>query len=205
MASCAPHILFSRIKPLFGVLKHLYISYDQHTIIFQKKRLPNTTSSPSQRRECRTRQQPAHYCWMVRLLSTVVGPRFLLSLNGPQPMMVVKADRCSGKTQLLCTLAAKLAEQNCKVCIVFSCKHLVQSGLQRVANLLPGAQSTDDRVRLLWGGGWVHCGKKVVDDADIFMVDEIGYMDPDVFYEARALLNPYTSAFKNQLPLLSQS
>jgi hypothetical protein len=75
-------------------------------------------------------------------------------------MMVVKADRCSGKTQLLCTLAAKLAEQNYKVCIVFSCKHLVQSGLQRVANLLPGAQSTDNRVRLLWGGGWVHCGKK---------------------------------------------
>jgi hypothetical protein len=75
---------------------------------------------------------------------------------------------------------------NYKLCIVFSCKHLVLSGLQRVANLLPGAQSTDDRVRLLGGGGWVHCGKNVVDDADIFMVDEIGYMDPDVFYEALA-------------------
>jgi hypothetical protein len=28
-------------------------------------------------------------------------------------------------------------------------------------------------------GSWgeVHCGKNVVDDADIFMVDEIGYID----------------------------
>jgi hypothetical protein len=120
------------------------------------------------------------------LLSTVVGPRFLLSLNGPQPVMVVKADRCSGKTQLLCTLAAKLAEQNYKVCIVFSCKHLALSGMQRVANLLPGARSIDNRVWLLGGGRWVHCGKIVVDDADIFMVDEIGYKDPDVFYEALA-------------------
>ena len=97
--------------------------------------------------------------------------------------MVVKANRQSGKTQLLCTLAAKLAVQHYKVCIVFSCKHQALSGMQRVAQLLPDAESIDNRVRPLEGGGWVHCGKKVVDDADIFMVDEIGYMDPTVFYE----------------------
>jgi hypothetical protein len=103
-------------------------------------------------------------------------------------MMVVKADRCSGKTQLLCTLAAKLAMQNHKVCIVFSSKHLALSAMERVAKLMPGAhKSTDNRrVHPSFGGGWVHCGKTVVEDADIFMVDELGYMDPDVFYEALA-------------------
>lgn len=102
--------------------------------------------------------------------------------------MVVKADRCSGKTQLLCTLAAQLATQNYKVCIVFSSKHLALGAMERVAKLLPGAHTSTDnrRIHPSFGGGWVHCGKTVVDDADIFMVDELGYMDPDVFYEALA-------------------
>jgi hypothetical protein len=124
------------------------------------------------------------------VLSSVVGPRFLLSL-GSSPVvdhhsraMLVKANRCSGKTQLLCTLAARLAIQNhYKVCIVFSCEHLALNAMARVAQLLPDAQTTNNRVHPSFGGGWVHCGKQVVNDADVFLVDELGYMDPNVFYE----------------------
>jgi hypothetical protein len=124
----------------------------------------------------------------MELLNSVVGPRFLFSLGGEHPSgtMVVKANRRSGKTELLCTLAAKLAVQHYKVCIVFSCKHLALSAMERVAQLLPEAQITDGRVHPSFGCGWVHCGKQVVEDADVFFVDELGYMDPDVFYEALA-------------------
>jgi hypothetical protein len=57
--------------------------------------------------------------------------------------------------------------------------------MQRVINLLPNAQNIGNQIHHI-GGRWVHCGKNVVDDADIFLVDDIGYMDPTVLYEALA-------------------
>lgn len=120
-------------------------------------------------------------------MMTLISQRFLHSLHSPSSVpMIVKANRCSGKTELLCMLAAKLALESYKVCIVFSCKHLVVSSMEQIVKLMPNAQCKDNRVNASFGGGWVHCGKNVVDEADIFMVDEIGYMDPNIFYEALA-------------------
>jgi hypothetical protein len=56
---------------------------------------------------------------------TLKSQHFLLSLdNSLQKPSIVKADGLSGKTQMLCMLAAIIALQRYKVCIVFSCKHL---------------------------------------------------------------------------------
>ena len=115
---------------------------------------------------------------------TFISEHFVLSIknNLQKPLVIVKADRLSGKTEMLCTLASKLALQSYKVCIVFSSKHLALSGMQRVISLLPNAKIIGNQIHHV-GGGWVNCGKNVVDDADIFMVDDLGYMNPTVFFE----------------------
>jgi hypothetical protein len=53
---------------------------------------------------------------------TLISHHFILSLNNnlQKPLVIVEADRLSGKTQMLCTLATKMALQTYKVCIVFS-------------------------------------------------------------------------------------
>lgn len=96
----------------------------------------------------------------------------------PNPM-VVKANRQSGKTQLVWMLAAKLVPTH-RVCIVSSCRREAKFCLQEVANLLPGSEIAGDCVK--FGSGWVHSGVKVV-DADILLVDDVAYMDPTTFFD----------------------
>jgi hypothetical protein len=96
----------------------------------------------------------------------------------PTPM-VVKAKRRTGKTRLVCTLAAKLAETH-RVCIVTSSRHEVLSCLQEVAHLLPGSRTVGDCIH--FGNGWVRCVKRTV-DADVLLVDNAEYLDPTEFVE----------------------
>ena len=98
--------------------------------------------------------------------------------------MVVKANRCTGKTQLACALAAKLAETH-RVCIVTSSRNEAQSCLQRVANLLPGSDTAGDCIH--FGNGWVKCAKKIT-DADVLLIDNAQYLDPREFWEDGACL-----------------
>lgn len=88
--------------------------------------------------------------------------------------MVVKAKRRTGKTRLVCMLAAKLAETH-RVCIVTSSRHEVLSCLQEVANMLPGSRTVGDCI--YFGNGWVRCVKQTV-DADVLLVDNTEYLDP---------------------------
>ena len=99
----------------------------------------------------------------------------------PTPM-VVKAKRCTGKTRLVCTLAATLAETH-RVCIVTSSRHEALSCLQEVANLLPGSHTVGDCIHVGNGpNGWVRCVKLAV-DADVLLVDNTEYLDPTEFVE----------------------
>jgi hypothetical protein len=93
--------------------------------------------------------------------------------------IVVKANRRTGKTHLVCTLAAKLAETH-RVCIVTSCRHEVLSCLQEVANMLPGSHTVGDCIH--FGNGWVRCVKQTV-DADVLLIDNTQYLDPNEFVE----------------------
>ena len=93
--------------------------------------------------------------------------------------MVVKANRNTGKTHLVCTLAAKLAETH-RVCIVTSCRHEILYCLQEVANMLPGSHTVGDCIH--FGNGWVRCVKRVV-DADVLLIDNTQYLDPRDFVE----------------------
>ena len=96
--------------------------------------------------------------------------------NDPQ---IIKANRLSGKTQLVCGLAAKLAPTH-RVCIVSSCRRAGRECLITVASMLPGSQIVGDRV--MFGNGWVQCGTTFV-DADSIFVDDAQYMRPEL-YEA---------------------
>ena len=95
--------------------------------------------------------------------------------------LIINANRLSGKTQLLCGLAAKLAPTH-RVCIVSLCRRAGRECLAIVASLLPGSQIVGDRV--VFGNGWVQCGTTVV-GADSIFVDDAQYMRPEL-YEAVA-------------------
>jgi hypothetical protein len=98
--------------------------------------------------------------------------------------MVIKAKRRTGKTRLVCTLAAKLAQTH-RVCLVTSSRHEVLSCLQEVASMLPGSHATGDCIH--FGNGWVRCVKQAV-DADVLLVDNTEYLDPGEFVEGMSRL-----------------
>lgn len=104
-----------------------------------------------------------------------VIPRFLLLGLDP---LAVKANRRSGKTSIVCFLAATLAPMR-RVCIVSTSKFTAMVCARNVAALLPDSEIVGDQIRI--GDGWVHCGTKVV-DADVVLVDDAQYMCP-VMYE----------------------
>ena len=105
----------------------------------------------------------------------------------PSRPLLVHAPRRSGKTGLVCALAAEHLEAGDRVCVVVTCKRLVQTLTRRIAELcrqngLAIAAETPDRIA--YGDGWVRCTVKDIDDgASVILVDEAPCVDPEWFYD----------------------
>ena len=114
-----------------------------------------------------------------------VYSRFL-SLN-PTDSLIVKAGRRSGKTQLVCALAASLAPTH-RVCILTSCKADARRCARKVVALLPGCIAEGEYTVLSATGGWVECGSRVNRVPDVLLIDDAQLMDPSYFFETIAPL-----------------
>ena len=109
-----------------------------------------------------------------------VYSRFL-SLD-PTDSLIVKASRRSGKTQLVCALAASLAPTH-RVCILTSCKADARRCARKVATLLPGCIAEGEYAVLSATGGWVECGTRVGRAPDVLLIDDAQLMDPSYFFD----------------------
>ena len=101
--------------------------------------------------------------------------------------LCVMAPRRSGKTTLLCALAIKLAESGKRVTIIVSCKRLKQETIDIIEKL--GGYSGVIEVKS-------DRESTTLDNFDVVLVDEAGYIDPGFIANTIASLmisKPFTT------------
>ena len=111
-------------------------------------------------------------------------------LPANEPWLCVMAPRKSGKTTFLCELAVKLARGGKRVTIIVSSKGVRREVLEIINKLLENLEYSGT----IAVKSCRECA--VLDNTDVILVDEAGYIDPLFFFDNIASLmisKPYTT------------
>ncbi len=107
-----------------------------------------------------------------------------------EPWLCVMAPRKSGKTTFLCALAVKLVRGGKRVTIIVSSKRIVREVLEIIDKLL-------ENIEYSGAIGVKTCKESaVLDNTDVILVDEAGYIDPIFFFDnitSLMISKPYTT------------